>query len=44
MNMIQKVLFSSFYNIDVSIIKIKMFEYWLSHNNRKIIPNCECSN
>ena len=43
MNMIQKVLFSSFYNIDVSIIKIKMFEYWLSHN-RKIIPNCECSN
>ena len=30
MKMIQKVLFSSFYNIDVSIIKIKMFEYWLT--------------
>ena len=27
MKMIQKVLFSSFYNIDVSIIKIKMFPW-----------------
>ena len=44
MKMIQKVLFSSFYNIDVSIIKIKMFEYWLSPNWKKIIPNCESSN